>query len=205
MGKDVKTGMLVELTFSRITLECQIRMKAETDHFLGETVSSLELFQILNKLQVSEEISLKNNKICRIVYLDARGLKLTFENRFCSFVPIGWANIDNIWYPLSYKLVTEDLLSLGLRKNPTRMEFPLNEWIYLPIEKVVPGSTDFGGIWSARRKGSTTTLRKHCLRKHAMKTRLFITALYNPVFSNDYGIKSQGVLLLKEVKNETNI
>ena len=122
-----------------------------------------------------------------------------FDNGLCRFTPSGWVRIGDLWHPLGYKVVTEDQRSLGLRRNPNIMTFPTGEWVNLPEEQLEPGMNDWGGIWTALRKSSIGTLRKHCRSTWGMKTRGFLTAINNPIFSNSYRIKSQGVMLLKEI------
>lgn len=125
--------------------------------------------------------------------------KVPFYNDDCEFCPCGWVKMEGEFYPLGYKVVTEDLKSLGLRKNPTIMSFPIGEWIMLPEDEVVVGKCDWGGIWTALRKGSIPTLENYMMEKYATKTRAFLTAMCRPVFANDYRIKSQGVMLLEEI------
>ncbi len=78
------------------------------------------------------------------------------------------------------------------------MEFPVGEWIF-ETNKIQCGDKDWGGIWSALRKGSIKTLKQHCQDTWDMETRGFLVAIWNPVFANSYRIKSQGVMLLNEI------
>ena len=135
------------------------------------------------------------------IYLYDRSEKerVPFVSEECEFVPAGWAKIDGLYYPLGYKVMDENLRSLGLRKNPNIMTFPVDEWVRLPDDEVSPGSADWGGIWSALRKGSIKTLRNYCWEQYGMRTRAFLVAMERPVFANSYRIKSQGVRLLKEI------
>jgi hypothetical protein len=130
--------------------------------------------------------------------------KVLFQNIHCEFSPVGWTVIDDNFYPLGYKVVTGDLKSLGLRKNPNIMEFPTGQWVRLPENLTVPGDSDFGGIWSALRKSSIKKLQKHCLETHGVETRAFLVAIDNPMYANSYRIKSQGVMLLEEVFSSVN-
>lgn len=123
--------------------------------------------------------------------------KFYFENKHCEFVPDGWIKNDGLWFPLAYKLVTIDMESLGLRNNPTPMNFPIGEWVF--EKRNLQYGKDFGGIWTALRKSSINTLRKHCMETWGMETKAFLTGIYNPVYANSYRIKSQGVILLKEI------
>jgi len=125
--------------------------------------------------------------------------KVPFVSRECEFQPCGWAKINERFYPLGYKIVTEEMKSLGLRNNPNIMTFPIDEWVVLPDEKVVPGKADFGGIWAALHKGSIPTLKNYMAEMYGVKTRAFLTAMQRPVFANSYRVKSQGVFLLEEI------
>ncbi len=125
--------------------------------------------------------------------------RLVYKNGFCEFTPVGYVRMTGGWFPIGYKVVTHDLMSLGLRNNPTPMKFPIGEWTF-EERSLQYGDKDFGGIWSAYRAGSLKTLKKHCLETWGMETRGFLTAIYNPVaFVGNYRIKSQGVMLLKEI------
>jgi hypothetical protein len=125
--------------------------------------------------------------------------KIPFVSRECTFTPCGWATIDDIPYPLGYKIVTEDQKSLGLRKNPNIMTFPTGVWVILPNKNITVDKDDWGGIWTALRRGSIKTLKYYMLEEKGVITRAFLTAMYRPVFANSYRIKSQGVMLLSEI------
>ena len=125
--------------------------------------------------------------------------KVSFVSSECEFQPCGWAKIEDEFFPLGYKVVTQELKSLGLRRNPNIMTFPVGEWVRQPEEKVVIGKEDFGGIWTALNKGSIATLQNYMLEKYDIKTRAFLTAMYRPLYANSYRIKSAGVMLLEEI------
>lgn len=125
--------------------------------------------------------------------------KVAFSSEECEFTPCGWTKIEEKFFPLGYKIVTENLQSLGLRKNPNIMTFPVGEWVILPEDEVKSGKDDWGGIWTALQKGSIATLQNYMLEKYGTETRAFLTAMYRPVFANSYRIKSAGVMLLTEI------
>ncbi len=125
--------------------------------------------------------------------------KVSFSSDECEFTPCGWARIEGEFFPLGYKVVTEDLKSLGLRKNPNIMTFPVGEWLILPDDQVVANKDDWGGIWTALKRGSINTLQNYMMEEKGVKTRAFLTAMKRPVFLTSYRIKSQGVMLLEEI------
>ena len=125
--------------------------------------------------------------------------RVPFVGDECEFIPCGWAMIEGIPCPLGYKIVKEDLTSLGLRKNPNIMTFPIGEWVTLPDDEVTSGKEDWGGIWTALKKGSINTLKNYMMEMYGTETRAFLTAMDRPVYANSYRIKSQGVMLLEEI------
>lgn len=153
-----------------------------------------------SKLKI-EKLLMDNGKNCEVFFPVRPRERLVFENEFCSFKPVGFARLNGIWFPLAYKVVTENLESLGLKDNPTIMTFPVCRWVNLDDAEVVPGlETDVGGIFTALRKGRIKDLKSHCWDTWEMKSRGFLVAINNPVGNNDYRLKSQGVKLLKEIK-----
>jgi len=125
--------------------------------------------------------------------------KSPFASEECEFIPCGWVKIEGQFYPLGYKIVTDEMKSLGLRKNPNIMTFNVGEWAKLPDEEVIVGKGDEGGIWTAISKGSIKTLKNYMLEMYGKETRAFLTAMDRPVYANSYRIKSQGVMLLEEI------
>lgn len=140
-----------------------------------------------------------NGEVCEIFLPVNNRDRVTFANEHCEFKPVGYARFDFGWMPLVYKVVTEDMMSLGLRKNPNPMKFPIGVWVFEenPLQY---GDKDFGGIWTAHRLGNANTLKKYCTEEKSMTTKTFLTAVYNPVaFVGNYRVKSEGVMLMKEV------
>jgi hypothetical protein len=122
-----------------------------------------------------------------------------FENEYCQFRPSDWQEIDGILRPILFKVVTADLKSLGLRRNPNIMEFPVGEWVNLPDSEIQIGNSDWGGIWSALKLSGAKTLTKYILDKYNLPTRTFEVALDTPLYANSYRVKSRGVILLREL------
>ena len=123
----------------------------------------------------------------------------SFTNEHCSFVPYSWLYDNGKMLPIAFKVVTQDLKSLGLAGNPNILCFNHYGWTSLPDLKIVVGKSDYGGIWSTIEKSEAGGLRNYMKNKHNIETRVFLVALENPVYANNRRTKSQGVLLLDEV------
>ena len=108
-------------------------------------------------------------------------------------------NFDDKNYFCAYKVVRADMTSLGLRKNPNIMTFHLDDWIYLPEEKVVEGIGDYGGIWLARTEGSAHAYKKYMKNKHSVEARIFLSLIDRVLFVNEGRVKTNGVRLIKEL------
>jgi len=123
----------------------------------------------------------------------------TFSNEQCIFKPTSWIEIEGVPRPVTFKVVTEDLQSLGLRKNPNIMTFIVGEWVSLLDDELSVGKDDRGGIWSALKFSGAKTLTTYMWEKYNRRTRMFLTAIDNPLYANSYRVKSQGVFLIKEM------
>lgn len=146
-----------------------------------------------------DDLVMDNGVLCEVFLPEGPKDRILFANEYCEFKPVGFVRTDFGWMPLVYKVVTEKMESLGLRKNPNPMKFPVGEWIFEKNE-LQYGDRDFGGIWSAHRLGNANTIKKYCLQEKGMITRCFLTAVYNPIaFVGNYRIKSEGVMLMKEI------
>jgi hypothetical protein len=131
------------------------------------------------------------------LYPGAVGLKdrRAYNGRYCSFVPRGYVVEEGGGvYPLTFRAVQEReggaLVSLGLRNNPHILEYHPGKWVVLGEDDVVPGSGDFGGIWTARDLGGTKQLMEEEGRQ------LWATAVLNPIYANSYRVKSVGIKLI---------
>jgi hypothetical protein len=122
-----------------------------------------------------------------------------FENEYCKFRPFEWQEVDGLLRPILFKVVTSDLKSLGLRRNPNIIQYSVGEWITLSDDETQAGITDWGGIWSVLRLSRAKTLTKYMFEKYSVVTRTFWIAVDSPLFANDYRVKSQGVIFLEEM------
>jgi hypothetical protein len=102
-------------------------------------------------------------------------------------------------YPVAYKVVTQNLKSLGLRKNPNIIKYPKNKWLYLPEHKVTNGIGDFGGIWLARTLGSARKYQRYMREKHDTETRVFKSLVDRILFSNQDRVKTNGICMIEEL------
>jgi hypothetical protein len=104
-------------------------------------------------------------------------------------------NTDNI----RYRVVTNDMKSLGPRRNPNILTYPVGEWFYLSNSEVVPGNGDYGGIWVCKKFSGVKTLVKYMKEKYDISTRIFKAEFDKNLYSNSYRIKTNGVKLLEEI------
>jgi hypothetical protein len=98
---------------------------------------------------------------------------------------------------IAFKVVTPDLRSLGLRKNPTIVTYPLGCWISSPKKQVQ--HADAGGIWSAQKLSGARTLVKYMLRNHNLRCRVFRAEIDGVVRENSYRVQSKRIRLLSEI------
>ncbi len=119
-------------------------------------------------------------------------------------VRIQETSLDGERYLMGYRVLTEDMRSLGLRNNPNIMTYKVGEWIMLPEDKIAADDKDWGGIWVCRTPGSARGLMKYMMRYHGTLTRSFTAALKSPLLNSEsnwgYRMKTSGIYLMEEVK-----
>ena len=110
--------------------------------------------------------------------------------------------LDDSAHPTGYRVTTLEMKSLGLRKNPNIIKYPLNKWYILPEDKIVEGKGDWGGIWVCRTLGKAKALSKYCLNRNkgGFKTRIFRAYYDQVLYKNDYRIKTNAIKLVEEIK-----
>lgn len=118
------------------------------------------------------------------------------------YTPPGWVKIEERWYPLGYRLVRPDLTSLRLKRNPTPLQYYIGKWVKLPKNELVAEMVDIGGIFSGAGLGEARKTEASCLsrQKDPFQPLFFYAALYRPIAANSYAVKSQGLMLLEELK-----
>ena len=99
-----------------------------------------------------------------------------------------------------YKVFTSDLKSLGLRNNPNILQFDPHQWYMLYGDDIIPGKSDFGGIWVCSALGSANKLTKYMMEKHNIETRTFIVDIDQILYRNSYRLKINGIYLKEEIK-----
>lgn len=98
-----------------------------------------------------------------------------------------------------YKVVTDNLKSLGLRNNPTIFQYAIGLWTHEPsptMDKGGWGGT--GGIWVANGISNAKNLKKYMEQK-GIKTKIFKIEIGAVLFSNSYRSKVSSVKLIKEI------
>ena len=107
--------------------------------------------------------------------------------------------LDGEELPVGYKVVTEDLKSLGLRNNPNILTYEIGEWVCLSEEETEEGKGDWGGIWCARNETRAKSLKNYISSYHNTKTRIFKSFLGEILFINSYRIKTDKIMLFEEI------
>ncbi len=112
---------------------------------------------------------------------------------------------DNKEYFLGYKVVTSEMKSLGLRRNPNIIEYPVNEWFYLPKNELKRGKEDWGGIWVCRQPGAAKKVSEYMMEMYSKPTRIFKTLLDDVLYANSYRVKTNGVFLFEEITDRFRV
>jgi len=99
-----------------------------------------------------------------------------------------------------YKVVTEDMKSLGLRKNPTILTYPMLDWVVSPTMSF--DKKDSGGIWCCEKLGAARALRKYFEKKYLKKTRIFECNIGNILYQNSYRTKTDKIYFIKEIEDD---
>lgn len=107
-------------------------------------------------------------------------------------------SLDGKLLQFGFKVVTEDLKSLGLRKNPTVYQYNPKEWLIMPETQLVRNGIDYGGIWLCKREGEARGLQRYMMQKHNVSTRIFLTYALDILFENNTRFKTNGVYLEEE-------
>ena len=101
---------------------------------------------------------------------------------------------------IAYKVVTNDMKSLGLRNNPNILKYSIYTPFYLQKSEIVKGKSDYGGIWVARKLSGAKTLQKYMKSKYNKNVRIFKVIIDKILYANSYRIKTNGLKFLEEIK-----
>ena len=96
-----------------------------------------------------------------------------------------------------YKVVTEHMRSLGLRRNPSTIVFPMNSWVKEP-RPLEHNNKDWGGIWCCEKLSSARALKRYYEGRYG-KARIFECEIGEVLFQNSYRTKTDKVKLTKEI------
>jgi hypothetical protein len=96
-----------------------------------------------------------------------------------------------------YKVVTENLQSLGLRRNPNIMSFEINEWVHETSPGI--GKQDNGGIWCCEKLSNARRLKKYFEEKYT-KARIFECEIGVVLYQNNYRTKTDKIKLNCEIE-----
>lgn len=107
------------------------------------------------------------------------------------------ADLSGELYHHYYKVVTIDMKSLGLRKNPTILTYKIGKWIKSPTVKT--NKDDDGGIWVTRNLGNANTLKKYMKNKYDKDCKIFKVAIGEYLYGNSYRIKTDKVKFIMAV------
>ena len=125
------------------------------------------------------------------------------KNRIESYQPITTAiiNAGQISFHMGWRVVTTQMRSLGLRRNPHILTYPFREWVDLPADQLESSDGDWGGIWTARTPSGARTVQKYMRQEYGVDTRVFRSFISNIMHANSYRVKSQGIFLFDEVND----
>lgn len=87
--------------------------------------------------------------------------------------------------------------SLGLRKNPSLIVFPLGIWMKEP-RQLERNDKDWGGIWCCEKLSAARALKKYFERKYN-EARIFECEIGEVLFRNSYRTKTDKIKLIKEI------
>ncbi len=96
-----------------------------------------------------------------------------------------------------YKVVTDDMKSLGLKNNTNIVTYPINEWVIHPTPKT--GKRDDGGYWATKTIGIAKDLVRYMWYKHQKSTRIFKCTGEGILFMNTRRVKLRKIRLESEI------
>ena len=98
-----------------------------------------------------------------------------------------------------FKVVTTDLKSLGLRKNPHIYTYTIGKWKYEDKQRIDRTNKDNGGIWVTSGFTNAKKLAKYMMDKYNQPTRIFLVSVGEVLYENSYRLKTDKVKLYEEI------
>ena len=96
-----------------------------------------------------------------------------------------------------YKVVTEKMESLGLRKNPNIMWYRMGEWFMDPTTH--DDNSNDGGIWCCTKLSSARALKRYYEKRYG-KARIFECEIGIILYQNSYRTKTDRIKLIQEIQ-----
>ncbi len=96
-----------------------------------------------------------------------------------------------------YKVVTEEMKSLGLRNNPNILEYVVGEWTV--EENPIAGKCDEGGIWAATSLLGAKKIGYYVGKRYGTGTRIFKARANGELHRTPCRIKVREIVLEEEV------
>lgn len=148
-----------------------------------------------------ERLNVNESPDYKIVKTPAR-IGFRYSDGNFEYFPPGWVGVENTVYPLGYKVVTLDNKSLGLRRNPTIYSYEIGEWKIMPEDQLITEDIDEGGIFSGASLSAARKTQQYCRERkvNPFETRIYYAAILKPFLANGYKVKSQGIMLLEELR-----
>lgn len=96
---------------------------------------------------------------------------------------------------LYYKVVTQENKSLGLRRNPTILTYPFDQWIKSPTIK--NGKSDDGGIWVTHLLSNAKRLKLYMKQQYNLGVLIYPCKIGKILYQNSYRTKTDKVYLCR--------
>lgn len=97
-----------------------------------------------------------------------------------------------------FKVLDRKMKSIGLL-GATKMQYKFGVW-NRPLEPISDHPRKGGGLWVTPKLADARGMKKYVLRKHHIKTRIFICKIDKMIYKTSCRIKTDGVFLLEEIR-----
>ncbi len=116
-------------------------------------------------------------------------------------VKIKFEEHEGLMRPVGLKVLTDDLVSLGLRNCPRDklVQYTIGEYVDMP-EEFMADKKDRGGLWLVKRMGAARTLKRYMHDHYGIQTRIFNCVGGPRHFDvSNYRYKTDRIKLLDEI------